>query len=49
MQDLGDHLKLINFKQLMTNKRCMLEHIHLDNNTFSILFLIRNSMCCFII
>jgi hypothetical protein len=41
MQDLSDHLKLINFKQLMTTKRCMLEHIHLDNNTFRILFLIK--------
>jgi hypothetical protein len=41
MQDLSDHLKLINFKQLMTTKRCMLEHIHLDNNTFIILFLIK--------
>jgi hypothetical protein len=39
MQDLSDHLNLINFKQLMTTKRCMFEHIHLDNNTFSILFL----------
>jgi hypothetical protein len=41
MQDLSDHLNLINFKQLMTTKRCMLERIHLDNNTFSILFLIK--------
>jgi hypothetical protein len=39
MHDLSDHLTLINFKQLMTTKRCMFEHIHLDNNTFSILFL----------
>jgi hypothetical protein len=39
MQDLSDHLNLINFKQLMLTKRCMIEHIHLDNNTFSILFL----------
>jgi hypothetical protein len=39
MQDLSDHLNSINFKQLMTTKRCMFEHIHLDNNTFNILFL----------
>jgi hypothetical protein len=39
MQDLSDHLNLINFKQLMPTKRCMFGHIHLDNNTFSILFL----------
>jgi hypothetical protein len=39
MQDLSDNLDLINFKQLMTTKRCMFEHIHLDNNTFNILFL----------
>jgi hypothetical protein len=39
MQDLSDHLNLINFKQLMSTKRCMFGHIHLDNNTFSILFL----------
>jgi hypothetical protein len=39
MQDLSDHLNLINFKQLMTTKRSMFEHIHLGSNTFSILFL----------
>jgi hypothetical protein len=39
MQDLSDHLNLINFKQLMSTKRCMFGHIPLDNNTFSILFL----------
>jgi hypothetical protein len=39
MQDLSDHLNLINFKQLMSTKKCMIGHIHLDNNTFSILFL----------
>jgi hypothetical protein len=31
MQDLSGNLDLINFKQLMTTKRCMFEHIHLDN------------------
>jgi hypothetical protein len=39
MQDLSDHSNSINFKQLMTTTRCMFEHIHLDNNTFNILFL----------
>jgi hypothetical protein len=39
MQDLSEHLNLINFKQLMSTKRCMFWHIPLDNNTFSILFL----------
>jgi hypothetical protein len=31
MQDLSGNLDLINFKQLMTTKRCMIAHIHLDN------------------
>jgi hypothetical protein len=38
MQDLSDHL-IITFQTSYDNMGCMIEHIHLDNNTFSILFL----------
>jgi hypothetical protein len=38
MQDLSV-IDLVNHKQHMTTMGCMVDHIHLDNNTFSILFL----------
>jgi hypothetical protein len=38
MQDLSDHL-IITSQTSYDNMGCMIEHIHLDNNTFSILFL----------
>jgi hypothetical protein len=38
MQDLSDHL-IITFQTSYDKMGCMNEHIHLDNNTFSILFL----------
>jgi hypothetical protein len=38
MQDLSDH-SIITFQTSYDNMGCMIEHIHLDNNTFSILFL----------
>jgi hypothetical protein len=38
MQDLSDHL-IITFQTSYDNMGCMIEHIHLDNNTFSIPFL----------
>jgi hypothetical protein len=41
MQDLSDHLIQLISKQLMTTMGCLVDHIHLDNNTFNILFLIK--------
>jgi hypothetical protein len=38
MQDLSDHL-IITFQASYVNMGCMIAHIHLDNNTFSIPFL----------
>jgi hypothetical protein len=38
MQDLSDH-SIITFQTSYDNMGCMIEHIHLDNNTFNILFL----------
>jgi hypothetical protein len=38
MQDLIDGFNLINYKRQMTTMGCMVYHIHLDKNTFSILF-----------
>jgi hypothetical protein len=38
MQDLSDNL-IITFQTSYDNMECMIEHIHLDNNTFSIPFL----------
>jgi hypothetical protein len=37
MQDLSDHL-IITFQTSYDNLGCMIEHIHLDKNKFSILF-----------
>jgi hypothetical protein len=38
MQDLFEDFYLINYNQQMTTMGCMVDHIHLDKNTFSILF-----------
>jgi hypothetical protein len=38
MQDLIDSFDLINYKKHMTTMGCMVDHIHLDKNTFRILF-----------
>jgi hypothetical protein len=38
MQDLIDSFDLINYKTTYENYECMVVHIHLDNNTFNILF-----------
>jgi hypothetical protein len=38
MQDLIDGFDLINYKTTYDNHGCMIDHIHLDNNAFSILF-----------
>jgi hypothetical protein len=37
MQDLIDGFNLINYNQQMKTMGCMVDHIHLDKNTFSIL------------
>jgi hypothetical protein len=37
MQDLIDDLDLINYKTTHDTMGCMVDHIHLDNSTFSIL------------
>jgi hypothetical protein len=43
MEDANARLKwqfdLVDHKQHMTTMGCMIDHIHLDNNTFNILFL----------
>jgi hypothetical protein len=40
MQDLTNGFDLINYKTTHDNHGgCMVDHIHLDNNIFSILFL----------
>jgi hypothetical protein len=38
MQDLLDDFNLINYNQQMTTMGCMVGHIHIDKNTFNILF-----------
>jgi hypothetical protein len=38
MQDLFYDFNLLNYNQQMTTMGCMADHIHLDKNTFSILF-----------
>jgi hypothetical protein len=34
----SDFFNLINYNQQMTTMGCMVDHIHLDKNTFNILF-----------
>jgi hypothetical protein len=38
MQDLINNFDLVNYKQHKTTMGCMVDHIHLDKNTFNIFF-----------